>query len=63
MQLGDHNTAERADRSGLDVALNAFDAALDKLIDAIESGGLDQLTAAEKISFGNASKPAGTGSR
>ena len=51
MQLGDHNTAERIDRSGLDVALNAFDAALDKLIDAIESGGLDQLTAAEKISF------------
>jgi hypothetical protein len=51
MQLGDHNTAERADRGGLDVALNAFNAALDKLIDAIESGGLDQLTAAEKISF------------
>jgi hypothetical protein len=35
MQLGDHKTAERIDRSGLDVALNAFDAALDKLIDAI----------------------------
>jgi hypothetical protein len=40
-----------AERCGLDVALDAFDAALDVLINTVEAGGLEQLTAAEKISF------------
>ena len=51
MQLGDPTAGERTQRSQLDVALNAFDAALDGLINTIEAGGLDHLTAAEKISF------------
>jgi hypothetical protein len=50
MQFGDA-TAERAERSQLDVALDAFDAALDGLINTVEAGGLEHLTAAEKISF------------
>jgi hypothetical protein len=51
MQLGDSKAVERAERCGLDVALDAFDAALEVLINTVEAGGLEQLTAAEKISF------------
>jgi hypothetical protein len=51
MQLGDASAGERAKRSQLDEALNVLDNALDGLVDTIESGGLDQLSAAEKISF------------
>jgi Domain of unknown function (DUF222) len=50
MELGDPATEERAARSRLDVALDILDNALDGLIDTVESGGLDQLNAAEKIS-------------
>ena len=50
MQFGDAR-AERAERSQLDVALDAFDAALDGLINTVEISGLEHLTAAEKISF------------
>jgi hypothetical protein len=43
MQLGDHNMAERAERSPLDVALDTtLDNALTGLIDTVETGGLDQ---------------------
>jgi Domain of unknown function (DUF222)/HNH endonuclease len=51
MQLGDASAAERTERCQLDVALNTLDDALDGLVDTIESGGLEQLAAAEKISF------------
>ena len=51
MELGDPSSSERAERSQLDVALDAFDAALDGLINTVEAGGLEHLTAAEKISF------------
>jgi hypothetical protein len=51
MQLGDASTDERTKRSQLDEALNTLDTALNGLVDTIESGGLEQLTAAEKISF------------
>jgi hypothetical protein len=51
MQLGDASAGERTERSQLGEALNALDTALNGLHDKIESGGLDQLTAAEKISF------------
>ena len=51
MQFGDATAAERTQRSHLDVALNAFDAALDGLINTIETGALEHLNAAEKISF------------
>src|SRR5688500_1037639 len=51
MQLGDPTAAERTQGSPLDVALDAFDAALDILINTIETGGLEHLSAAEKISF------------
>jgi Domain of unknown function (DUF222)/HNH endonuclease len=51
MQLGDALAGERTERSQLDEALNALDNALNGLVDTLEAGGLDQLTAAEKISF------------
>jgi hypothetical protein len=51
MQLGDASAGERTERSQLGEALNALDTALNGLLDTIESGGLDQLSAAEKISF------------
>ncbi|HJY46811.1 MAG TPA: DUF222 domain-containing protein [Propionibacteriaceae bacterium] len=51
MEVGDPTAAERIKRSRLDVALTTFDAALDGLINTVEAGGLDHLSAAEKISF------------
>jgi hypothetical protein len=51
MQLGDHKTAERAEQSQLAAALDTLDKALNRLIDTVEAGGLDQLNAAEKLSF------------
>ncbi len=51
MQLGDASAGERTERSQLDEALNTLDSALNGLLDTIESGGLEQLSAAEKISF------------
>jgi hypothetical protein len=51
MQLGDPTAGEGAERSQLDVVLDAFDAALDGLINTVEAGGLAHLNAAEKISF------------
>ena len=51
MQLGDASAGERTERSQLDEALNILDAALNGLVDTFESGGLEQLSAAGKISF------------
>jgi hypothetical protein len=51
MELGDSNTAERNERSRLDVVLDKLNVDLAELLEAVESGGLDQLTAAQKISF------------
>jgi hypothetical protein len=51
MQLGDHEAAERAEQSQLAAALDTLDKALNRLIDTVEAGGLDQLNAAEKLSF------------
>jgi hypothetical protein len=50
MQLGDQS-GERGQRSPLDVALETLDNALNGLVDTVETGGLDQLSAAEKISY------------
>jgi hypothetical protein len=49
MELGDHNTAEREQRSVMDVALDTLDNALADVIEKVESGGLDQLDNAEKV--------------
>ena len=49
MQLGGQTTAEREQRTAIDVALDTFGTALDGLISAIESGSLDQLDTAEKV--------------
>ncbi|HEX3196972.1 MAG TPA: DUF222 domain-containing protein, partial [Propionibacteriaceae bacterium] len=49
MELGDHNTTERDQRSPLDVALDAFDTALNDVIETVETRGLDQLTANQKV--------------
>jgi hypothetical protein len=42
---------QQYERCALDVALDALDNALNDLIDTIEAGGLEQLDAAEKISW------------
>jgi hypothetical protein len=49
MQLGDPTAATREPRSRLDEALDHFDAALTELITSVDSGGLDQLSAEEKV--------------
>jgi hypothetical protein len=49
MELGD--PAERAARSPLDVLLNKLNDNLNQLLETVESGGLDHLDAAEKISW------------
>ena len=51
MKLGDPTTAEREQRSVLDVALDTLEATLTEVIEKIETGGLDQLTAEQKISW------------
>ena len=49
MQLGDSIATTREPRSRLDEALDQFDAALTDLISTFETGGLDQLSAEEKV--------------
>ena len=43
MELGDPAADQRIERGPLDLALDAFDDALNGLIETIETGGLDQL--------------------
>jgi Domain of unknown function (DUF222) len=50
MRLGEP-TAERAECSALDVALDETQQALTKMISLLDAGWLEQLNAAEKISF------------
>jgi hypothetical protein len=49
MELGDPTTDRRPQRSRVDVALDAFETALNGLIGTVEAGGLDQLTANQKV--------------
>jgi hypothetical protein len=49
MELGEPNTADRGQRSPLDVALDAFGTALNDVIEKVDTGGLDQLTANQKV--------------
>jgi hypothetical protein len=51
MELGDQAAGGRSERSPLGLAIDALNNALNGLIDTIETGGLEQLTAAEKITF------------
>src|SRR5687768_2278978 len=51
MQLGDSTAGERMECSPLDVALDQAQQALTKMISLLDAGQLEQLTAAEKISF------------
>jgi hypothetical protein len=50
MELGDPTAGERTERSRLDVVLDKLNGAAE-LLEAVEGGGLDQLNAAQKISF------------
>jgi hypothetical protein len=63
MELGDSNTAERNERSRLDVVLDKLNADLAELLEAVESGGLDQLTAAQRSASGRSSRLSATGCR
>jgi hypothetical protein len=49
MELGDPTADQCTERGPLDVALDAFDNALNGVIETVEAGGLDQLTAAQKV--------------
>ena len=51
MQLGDPDTGERTERSPLDVILDKLNNNFAELLDMLESGGLEQLDAAEKVSW------------
>ena len=51
MELGDPATAERDQRSTLDVALDTLDVALTDVIEKVETGGLEQLDAAAKVAL------------
>jgi hypothetical protein len=52
MELGDHTTTQRtAERPPVEVALDETEAALLKTIGLLEAGGLDQLTAGEKVGW------------
>jgi hypothetical protein len=49
MELGDPPTGQRTERGRLDVVLDAYDTALNGVIETVESGALDQLTADQKV--------------
>jgi hypothetical protein len=49
MELGD--PVQRAQRSAVDVVLDKLNQDFAELLETVEGGGLDQLTAAQKISF------------
>ena len=49
MELGDPPTEQRIERAPVDVALDAFDTALNGLIETVETRGLDQLAADQKV--------------
>jgi hypothetical protein len=49
MELGDPAADQRTERGPLNVALDTFDTALNGLIETIQTGGLDQLTADQKV--------------
>ncbi|HJY44416.1 MAG TPA: hypothetical protein VJ301_07320, partial [Propionibacteriaceae bacterium] len=51
MEVGDPTAAERTQRSQLDVVLDKLNDDFAELLETVESGALDQLSAAEKISF------------
>ena len=51
MELGDPPTAERDQRSTLDVALDTLATALTDVIEKVETGGLEQLDAAAKVAL------------
>jgi hypothetical protein len=49
MEVGDPTTAQRTERSQLDAVLDKLHDDLAELVEAVETGGLDQLTAAQKV--------------
>jgi Domain of unknown function (DUF222) len=49
MELGDPTATRREPRSRLDAALDTFENSLAELITSVETGGLDQLSAEEKV--------------
>ena len=63
MQLGDPTATTREPRSRLDEALDTFENSLAELISTVETGGLDHLSAEEKVAVWQRSKPSATGCR
>jgi len=49
MELGDPAVDDRFERCQLDVAMDGFETALTDVIEKVEAGGLDQLTAEQKV--------------
>ena len=63
MELGDPTATTRDQCSRLDEALDTFDAALTDLIGAVETGGLDHLSAEEKVAVWQRFETIATGGR
>jgi hypothetical protein len=51
MELGDPTTAQRTERSQLDAVLDKLHDDFAELVEAVESDGLDQLTADQKVAL------------
>jgi hypothetical protein len=62
MEFGDPTAGERTQGSQLDVALDKLNDNFAELLETVESGALDQLDAAEKISFWQRFETFATGS-
>ena len=63
MELGDPTATTRDPRRCLDEALETFDTALTDLIGTVDTGGLDHLSAEQKIAVWQRFEPSATGSR
>ena len=51
MELGDPTAEQRSERGRLDVVLDKFDEVFTELLETVETGGLDQLTADQKVAI------------
>jgi hypothetical protein len=51
MELGDPTTEQRAERGRLDVVLDKLNDNVAELLETVETGGLDQLTADQKVAI------------
>jgi hypothetical protein len=61
MELGDPTAQQRTERGRLDVVLDKLNDNFAELLDTVETGGLDQLTADQKVAIWRRFEPSATG--